>query len=178
MDEGERNTLLRIAREALECRLSGKPAPTLAPSLPGLLRPCGAFVSLHHGKELRGCIGLIVSDQELFRTVRQCAVSAATTDGRFTPVALEELPDLQIEISVLTPFRTIESPEEVEVGRHGLFISRGMYRGLLLPQVAMEWKWDRETFLDQTCRKAGLKPGDWKEKGVRIQVFEAEVFHE
>jgi AmmeMemoRadiSam system protein A len=178
MDGDARKELLRIARETLECHLVDRPKPDYVPSTPALHQHSGAFVTLHNGDDLRGCIGFIQSDQELYRTVRQCAVSAATSDHRFESVTLQELPQIRIEISVLTPFRTIQNAEEVEVGKHGLFITRGFRRGLLLPQVATEWHWDREAFLDQTCRKAGLNEGEWREKGVKIEVFEAEVFGE
>jgi AmmeMemoRadiSam system protein A len=112
----------------------------------------------------------------LFKVVQECAVAAATEDPRFPPVSANELPSLRIEISVLTPLVPIR-PEEVQVGRHGLMVSKGRMRGLLLPQVPVEWGWDREMFLDQTCVKAGLPPSAWRH-GATLQAFTAEVFGE
>jgi len=112
----------------------------------------------------------------LFKVVQECAVAAATEDPRFPPVSPGELPSLRVEVSVLTPLAPI-LPEEVEIGRHGLMVSQGGRRGLLLPQVPVEWGWDRETFLDQACVKAGLPPSAWRH-GATLQAFTAEVFGE
>jgi AmmeMemoRadiSam system protein A len=117
-------------------------------------------------------------DRELYRTVQRCAVSAACEDPRFPHVEEEELPSLSIEISVLTPVRRLQDPRLLEVGKHGLMISQRGKRGVLLPQVATEHEWDRETFLAQTCRKAGLPPSAWREPACLIEVFSAEVFSE
>lgn len=137
---------------------------------------CGAFVTLHKGEHLRGCIGHIEVLKPLPQTVRECAVASALYDPRFEPVTPDELPDLRIEISVLSPFVEI-APEQVEVGVHGLLISRGARRGLLLPQVAVQWEWDRERFLSETCRKAGLEGDAWQH-GAKVQAFTAQVFAE
>jgi AmmeMemoRadiSam system protein A len=140
--------------------------------------PAGAFVSVHHRGELRGCIGQIEARQPLAAAVAQCAVSAATRDPRFRPITIRELQeDTEIEISVLTPMQRVGSPEEIEVGRDGLLIEQGPRTGLLLPQVATEWGWDRDTFLAQTCRKAGLPLDAWQH-GAVIYKFQAEVFSE
>jgi AmmeMemoRadiSam system protein A len=133
-------------------------------------------VTLRKGKRLRGCIGYVEALKPLYSTVRECAVAAALQDPRFDPLSPEELPGLRIEISVLSPLEDIQ-PEQVAVGRHGLLISQGLRRGLLLPQVPLEWNWDREHFLEETCMKAGLPPDAWRE-GARIQAFTAQVFEE
>jgi AmmeMemoRadiSam system protein A len=120
----------------------------------------------------------VVGVEPLWRSVRDNAVNAAFHDPRFPPLEPSELDDVEIEISALTPLRPVSTPEEVRVGVHGVMIERGPYRGLLLPQVAVEYGWDRETFLDHTCRKAGLAPGCWKDPATRIEVFSADVFSE
>jgi AmmeMemoRadiSam system protein A len=169
--------LLRLARQAVEeCALERRPTQVEEPQAESLRASCGAFVTLRKAGNLRGCIGHIEASAPLYQTVRECAVAAASRDPRFDPVAPQELPDLRIEISVLSPFTDVRA-EEVEVGRHGLFISRGWRRGLLLPQVATQWHWDREQFLEETCLKAGLAPDAWR-RGARIQAFTAQVFGE
>ena len=174
--ESEQQILLLLAREALvESVSTGKLAEiTLPPGAPD--HPCGAFVTLRRGGRLRGCIGYIESVKPLYETVRECALAAALRDMRFDHVEPDEVPLIHIEISVLSPLVEI-SPEEVEVGRHGLLISRGYTRGVLLPQVPVEWRWNRERFLTETCRKAGLPGDDWK-NGARIQAFTAQIFTE
>ncbi len=176
LTESEQQLLLRLAREALiegvrSGRLTEIPKPDGAPE-----EKCGAFVTLHKEGRLRGCVGYIESPKPLFQTVRECALAAALRDMRFDPVEPEELPRLHLEISVLSPLADI-APEQIEVGRHGLLVSRGPMRGLLLPQVAVEWNWDRERFLSETCRKAGLAEDEWR-RGVRVQAFTAQIFAE
>lgn len=176
LDENQQQSLLRLARQAVEAsarnlRLAEIPVPPDVPS-----EPCGVFVSLHKGEHLRGCIGHIEALKPLAQTVRECAFSAAMFDPRFHPVTPEELAELRIEISVLSPFFDV-TPEQVEVGVHGLLVSRGAERGLLLPQVAVSWKWDRERFLTETCRKGGMNGNAWRH-GARIQAFTAQVFAE
>jgi len=172
----DRQLLLKLAREALAAHVGVAPA-----HVPGetavLLQPRGAFVTLHKRGELRGCIGHIEANQPLGTVVPRCAVAAGTTDPRFPPITPTELEQLAIEISLLGPLESIGGPEEIEVGRHGLVVEMGWQRGLLLPQVASEWCWDAETFLAQTCHKAGLARDAWK-RGARIWRFEAEVFGE
>jgi AmmeMemoRadiSam system protein A len=176
LSEADQQFLLRLARQALEESVRHyKLPPVEVPSGP-LHEKCGAFVTLHKAGRLRGCIGYIESLKPLYQTVCECALAAALHDPRFDPVAPEELPSLHLEISVLSPLEDI-SPEQVEVGRHGLLVSRGPQRGVLLPQVAVEWKWDGRQFLEETCLKAGLPPDAWRH-GARIQAFTAQVFAE
>ena len=173
----EKKILLKIAREAIEARLASKPLPAFDAKSPGLLEKSGAFVCLSAKGRLRGCIGIFLSEGPLYKTIQDMAISAATRDDRFYPVTKEELIGIKIEISVLTPLRKIPDVKEIEVGRHGIYIIKGSKRGVLLPQVAIEYGFDRETFLDQTCIKAGLRPGCWKD-GADIYVFEAEIFND
>jgi len=172
----DRQLLLRIAREAITAFVSGTPA-----HLPGaadiLGRPGGAFVTLHKGGELRGCIGHIEPTEPLGAVVPRCAVAACSTDPRFPPLRPEELDAIDIEISLLGPLESIAGPQDIVVGRDGLVVERGWQRGLLLPQVAGEWHWNASAFLAQTCKKAGL-PSDAWEKGAKLWRFEAEVFGE
>lgn len=137
----------------------------------------GAFVTIFRHGELRGCLGRLGSALPLAPLIVQLAQAVADCDPRFEQVTVEELDAIGVEISVLTREREVVVVEEIEVGRHGLIIEQGRSRGLLLPQVAIERRWDRETFLDHTCLKAGLLPGAWK-RGARIFIFEAEVFGE
>ena len=150
--------------------------PEDAPDGALVLRAC--FVSLH-GVDgvLRGCIGTFSADEPLWRNVHDMAVAAATRDPRFEPVSREELERCRLVISVLSPSR-VATADEVEVGRHGVTVRRGRYRGVLLPQVASERGWNRETFLEHTCRKAGLAAGAWRDPATTIEVFTAEVFEE
>jgi AmmeMemoRadiSam system protein A len=176
LSEDERHDLLRLARHALEARVRRHPSPGLsgatAPPVAG-----GAFVTVHCRGELRGCLGRLEVEGSLPETIRALAVAVADSDPRFEPIQPDELAAVDIEISVLTPEREIRDPSAIEVGRHGLIVEQGGRRGLLLPQVAGEHGWDRETFLKQTCLKAGLPPDAW-EHGARLLVFEAEVFGE
>ena len=173
----ERELLLQTARRTLEEHLRhGRKLATEAAS-PALQRPRGAFVTLRKAGQLRGCIGTFEAEGPLLQTVQRMAVSAATSDPRFPTVRDDELAELELEISVLSPLQKV-SAEEIMVGVHGVFITRGFHRGVLLPQVATENNWDRETFLDHTCIKAGLPSASWREPGVTIEAFSAEVFGE
>lgn len=134
-------------------------------------------MTLHARGGLRGCIGHVEADDQLGRVVARCAVAACSTDPRFPPVAPSELEELEIELSLLGPLESIDRADLIEIGRHGLVIEQGRRRGLLLPQVAVEWGWDREAFLAHTCLKAGLPRDAWT-KGAQIWRFEAEVFDE
>lgn len=178
LDESAKKELLAIARATLEGYFKDRAVPELRVISPALSGRGGAFVSLHRGDDLRGCIGILSSEGELYRTVQRCALSAALEDCRFHPVMPEEVPHLNIEISVLSEFRRITDVALIEVGRHGLMVSLGGSRGLLLPQVAAKLGWDRETFLAQTCRKAGISADAWKKPNTVIQIFEAQVFSE
>lgn len=175
--DSDKRELLRIARRSIEAAVRGEPAPEFQVVSPKLKAEMGAFVTLTEQGELRGCIGNIVGTQPLYRTVAGMAVAAATEDPRFQPVSADELPELAIEISVLTALRTITDPEEIQVGRDGIYLQKGRYRGLLLPQVATEYGWDRYQFLDHTCIKANLSEGSWRE-GATIQIFSAQIFNE
>ena len=172
----ERAALLRLARDTIAAYLTGSaPPPPVGLTDPGA--HSGAFVTLHADGELRGCIGHPGSSKPLDDVVGACAVAAATEDPRFPSLTAAELPDVEIEISVLTPIRPVDDVGEIEVGRDGLIVQDGFRRGLLLPQVATEHKWDRDTFLSHTCLKAGLRPDAWR-TGARISRFQAEVFSE
>ncbi len=177
LTDDERSVLLSLARTAVLARVRGQAPPEIA-SLPRrLTEPQGAFVTLRIGGELHGCIGVVEPEGPLAETIVCCAEGAAHEDPRFSPMTVAETEHLEIEISVLhTPF-AIDASESIEPGRHGVIVSRGRKHGLLLPQVATEHGWDRETLLRQTCRKAGLAPDAWRH-GARVMAFEAEVFSE
>lgn len=171
----ERHRLLSLARHALEARVRREPPPHPPAGLPFDL-PRGAFVSIHRGGDLRGCLGRL-DPAPLSETIVHLAAIVSDADPRFDPVHPDELDEIHLEISVLTPEREIGSVEEIEVGRHGLIVEQGSRRGLLLPQVAVEHRWDRMTFVEHTCLKAGLPRDAWQ-RGARLLVFEAEVFGE
>jgi AmmeMemoRadiSam system protein A len=175
-NDHDRAWLLALAREAIVTYASARELVTSI-SEPIAEREGGAFVTLHKRGELRGCIGHLEVDQPLGRVVPRCAVAAASTDPRFPPVSLAEVPELEIEISLLGPLEPIAGPADIIVGVHGLVVERDWHRGLLLPQVATEWGWDAPTFLAQTCHKAGLPQDAWKH-WVKMWRFEAEVFSE
>ena len=177
LDGAARTELLGIARRAIEATVRDGRAPEPKSASAALQTPQGAFVTITIGGELRGCIGTFREDTPLFRTVAQMAVAAAREDPRFPPLTAAELPKIHVEISALTPMKPVADAREIEVGRHGLYITRGYNSGVLLPQVATEYGWDRTTFLEQTCRKAGLPKNAWQE-GAKILSFEAEVFGE
>jgi AmmeMemoRadiSam system protein A len=168
--------LLDLARQALEARVERRPPPPLQRG--GALDwECGAFVTIHRRGELRGCLGRIEVDAPLAETIAHLAAVVSDSDPRFPSVSAHELPDIDLEISVLTPEREIQSIDEIEIGRHGLVVEQGRRRGLLLPQVASEHGWDRETFLGHACLKASLPRDAWRH-GARLFVFEAQVFGE
>jgi uncharacterized protein len=169
----ERKLLLQLAHQAIVASLEHREL-SLSPVPPHLTEPRGAFTTLYLRGELRGCVGHVYPIASLYRTVAETARAAAFEDTRFWPITLEEAAELEISLSVLSPLRPVQ-PEQVEVGRHGLLVSLHQHRGLLLPQVPIEHGWDRITFLEQTCRKAGLPPDAWR-TGAQIEVFTAEVF--
>ncbi len=171
----ERQALLRLAHDVIMAHLEGRELD-LAPPTPHLGEPRAAFTTLHVGGQLRGCIGHVLAAASLYHTVAETAWAAAFRDPRFPPVTAEEAFRLTIEISILSPLQPI-APDDIEVGRHGLVITFGSRRGLLLPQVPVEMGWDRETFLEQTCLKAGVASDAWQ-RGARIEAFTAEVFGE
>jgi len=169
----ERDLLLRLAYDSISSALQHREI-SLDPLTPHLTEPRGVFTSLYLREQLRGCVGYVLPTCSVFRAVAETARAAAFNDNRFPPVTMEESPHLQIELSILSPPQPI-SAEAIEVGRHGLLISAHGRRGLLLPQVPVERAWDRTTFLEQTCRKAGLPADAWL-KGAAIEAFTAEVF--
>jgi len=177
-DEARRD-LLSLARGALEAHFMGAPPPRLLSDRAETFGQARAlFVTLHLEGRLRGCIGTLSPDGELTRMIPKYALAAALQDPRFPPLASEELPLCEIEISVLTPPEPFEIAEEIEIGRDGLIIESRGRSGLLLPQVATEWGFDAETFLAEVCKKAGLPMDAWKQSGVKLWKFQAEVFGE
>jgi hypothetical protein len=175
----ERKELLRVARATLREYLAIGVIPPGKPHRKSLHEPAGAFVTLKRADgSLRGCIGTFEATHPMYATIQQMAVSAATRDPRFPAVTEPELEALQVEISVLSPRRPVSEPAEVEVGTHGVYLTRGHHQGVLLPQVPVEHGWDRETFLDHLCLKAGISPGQWRDPDVRLEVFTAQVFSE
>jgi uncharacterized protein len=180
LSQEQRTQLLLIARESIAAALAGRRYQVPPEYIDERLsQPAGAFVTLNTpAGDLRGCIGSIVPVAPLYQAVSDSAVNAATRDPRFHPVSRQELQGLHLEISVMGPIEAVSSVNDIEVGRDGLIISRGRFAGLLLPQVATEYGWDREAFLSHTCQKAGLPPDSWKDPGTRIERFSAEVFGE
>lgn len=174
----EKKFLLQLARDAIASEAKGE--EFLSPGFfsKTLKKEQGVFVSLHKDGDLRGCIGYIEGIKPIQNSVKEMALSAAFKDPRFPPISLEELESLDIEISVLSPVKKIKYIEEIEVGKHGLIIEKDFYKGLLLPQVAVEYNWDRESFLQHTCNKAGLPQDAWKDKETKIYLFSAEIFSE
>jgi AmmeMemoRadiSam system protein A len=174
----QKSLLLEIARRSVFAAAARKPLPTFEVNDPVLQERWGVFVTLTRDSELRGCLGEFVGREPLFEAVAERARASALEDPRFPSVSPDEVDDLHIEISVLRPLKRIEGVDEIEVGRHGLYISKGYFRGTLLPQVASERDWDREAFLRHTCIKAGLPPDAWEEPETEIFTYEADVFGE
>ncbi len=178
LSEKEKEYLLKLARQSIVNAVLGRQAPVPEMSTPILAENRGAFVTIKKRGELRGCIGYILAVKPLTETICEMAQAAALRDPRFSPVTEDELDELELEISVLTPIQEVKDVNSIEVGKDGLIIRRGNLQGLLLPQVASEYGWDRETFLAQTCRKAGLPLDAWKLEDTEISAFRAEVFGE
>jgi uncharacterized protein len=178
LSTADQTLLFRVARESIQARLKGEPDPLPPDAPPILAQPMGVFVTLARQGRLRGCIGYLEAVKPLLEAVREMAVAAAFNDPRFPPLREEELADLELEISVLSPMRQIKDIEEIQVGRDGLYLEQGLNRGLLLPQVATQCGWDRLTFLSQTCCKAGLPPNAWENPATKIYVFTADILHE
>jgi uncharacterized protein len=172
----ERAQLLRLAHDSILSTLENRSIP-LDPPTDHFAQPRGVFTSLYLRGALRGCIGYVLPISPVYRAVADTARAAAFQDARFPHITLPEAPDLEIELSILSPPQPI-APEAIEIGRHGLLITMLGMRGLLLPQVPVEHHWDRITFLEQTCRKAGLPLDAWQKKGTTIEAFTAEVFGE
>lgn len=187
LEEGK--ILVRLARKAVEEYLKTRKRIRVPEDIPDrLLQSCGVFVtinSIKNGeKELRGCIGYPYPTTPLAQAVIESAISSATQDPRFYPLSLSELEKVVFEVSVLTPPQIIEAkkpseyPSKIQVGKDGLIIERGMFKGLLLPQVPVEWEWDEEEFLCQCCIKAGLPPDNWLLNDTKVYKFQAIIFEE
>ena len=171
--ENERAYLLRLAHEAIQTLVESKHLDTEMPT-PHLQESRGVFTTIYLLRELRGCVGYVFPVVSLYRAVIETARAAASQDTRFRPIDGEEARLIRISLSVLSPLKPI-LPDQVEIGRHGLVVTLGGHRGLLLPQVPIEHNWDRVTFLEQTCRKAGLPIDAWT-SGASLEAFTAEVF--
>lgn len=177
LTDQEKYLLLATARESISSYLEKRKPRYMAPT-EDLEKPCGAFVTLtRHGK-LRGCIGYMTSSEPLIKSIKELARASAFSDPRFPPVKIGELPDLRIEISVLSPLKKISTLEEIRVGEHGIYMKRGYASGVLLPQVAVEQGWDRDTFLTHTCYKAGLPGTCFRDPQTEISLFSALIFKE
>jgi hypothetical protein len=179
LTDKEKAELLALARKSVEYAVEvNEPYAPDASASETLNQERGAFTTLKEAGQLRGCIGYTSAKKPLYMTVRDTATLAALQDPRFQPVMAVELPKLQYEISVLSPLRRVTDIEEIKVGQHGLLMKNGGNEGLLLPQVPVEQGWDRQTFLEQTCRKAGMATGCWKDEDTDIFMFTAVVFGE
>lgn len=175
LSQDEKSRLLSLAREAIISHITGSPAKVVEIMSENVTQQLGCFVTIKVDHKLRGCIGNLISDKPLYLLVQEMAVAAATKDPRFYPMKKMDLDNFELEISVLSPLHKIESSEEIQVGVHGIYLEKDSHRGVLLPQVAIEYGWDRTVFLNQTCIKAGLPPDGWNE-GADIYIFSAEVF--
>ena len=173
----ERRALLDLARRAIVLAVEQGRPMEIALHMGSLGQPAGAFVTLRERGRLRGCIGQVEAVDPLARVVARCATSAALEDPRFEPLGAHELEHLEIEISVLSALARI-TPGEIEIGRHGLVVTRGRYRGVLLPQVPVHYRWAAERFLQETCLKGALERDAWRDPMTRIEAFTAEVFSE
>ncbi len=174
----QKRYLLRVARFSIESAVGHSLVADPGPSPEIGTDYAGVFVTLHEGGELRGCIGYTERIKSLPVMVGEVAVLAAIEDPRFSPVGADEIDNIDIEISVLSPMTPVRDISEIEVGKHGLLLEWRGSRGLLLPQVPSEYGWDRETFLNQTARKAGLSPDTWKLPDAKLSLFSAEIFGE
>ncbi len=179
LNKSQRQILLKIARDTLENYLAGRKLPELKSDDPVLLEKRGVFVTLRKKGELRGCIGTLIPQEPLARAVRSMAIQSATGDPRFPSVTVEELKDIEIEISVLTVPVKVSGPDEIVLGRDGVIVKKGFRQGVFLPQVAEETGWTKEQFLSALCaHKAGLEPDAWKKPDTELYIFQAEVFSE
>ena len=179
LNQKQRKRLLEIAHRSIDNYLNTGKKLELSEDDPALLEQCGAFVTLHKHNQLRGCIGNIIGSQPVYLTIRDMAIEAAVEDPRFIPLTKEELEDIEIEITVLSPLQKVDSPDKVQMGKHGVLIRKGYRSGVFLPQVATETGWPRVEFLSNLCaQKAGLNPSAWKDPSTEIYIFTAEVFSE
>lgn len=174
----EKRALLDSARRSVVCAVTREKAPIVTHPYAVFQEKRGVFVTIHLLGKLRGCIGYVIPYHPLQQTVEEMARAASLRDPRFHRVTADELPEIDIEISVLSPLRRVEDVQEIVVGVHGLYIKKGSYSGLLLPQVAPQYGWDRDQFLQQTCLKAGLPLTAWQDEDAEIWRFSAEVFGE
>ena len=175
LNESQQKFLLKLARDAIIHYLDTEKHIQVRPEDPVMKEKRGAFVTLKTNQSLRGCIGYPLPTDPLYTTIIDTAILAASKDLRFQSVTKEELPDTRIEISVLSLPRVIKNVSEIQIGKHGIIIIQGMNKGLLLPQVPVEWNWDLETYLQHGCMKAGLKENAWK-KDAQVKIFSAQVF--
>ena len=178
LSDEDKRELLRVARRSIECAVRGEGIPIPETSSHVLQEPRGAFVTITEHGQLRGCIGYTEVVKPLAEVVSEVAAKAALDDPRFPPVSESELDEIELDISALSPLERISKVDDIEVGKHGLLLENGYFRGLLLPQVATEYRWDRETFLQNTARKAGLPLDAWKDKNTILYTFTADVFSE
>jgi len=173
----EQKDLLKIARDTIASYVTSGTIPSVETESRGLNLESGCFVTIKQHGQLRGCIGNFISDKPLYKLVQEMAVSAATRDPRFYPMKQPDLDSFELEISVLSPLELITSADQIKVGKHGIYLVKNSSRGVLLPQVATEYGWDRDTFLRHTCLKAGLPENAWQ-KNCDIYIFSALVFGE
>lgn len=169
---------LAAVRTTLAAVLNGRPQPAIKFVDPGFNERCGIFVTLKKHGELRGCIGFVKGVEPLSQAIQEMAIAAATHDPRFPPVEAEELSEIHIEISVLSPMVEVKEISEIKIGRDGLMLMKGRHSGLLLPQVPVEWGWEVDEFLDNLCLKAGLPPGSHLSKDAKLLKFSARIFAE
>lgn len=177
LTDAEKLFLLGVARSAIVSYVTSREVEKVVSDSPGLLQQSGCFVTIHQNSQLRGCIGNFISDQPLYLLVQEMAVAAATRDPRFYPMKADDLRSFDLEISVLSPLTRISDLDDIRVGEHGLYLIKGHNRGVLLPQVAVEYGWDRDEFLRHTCLKAGLPENAWQQE-CEIYIFSAQIFRE
>ncbi len=181
LNNSEKKELLLLARNTIEKYITSGIilSPDTGKITPEMKKNFGAFVTLHNNGRLRGCIGMITTEEPLYKTIIQMAIAAAAEDPRFEPVSADELKDIDIEVSVLSKPEKVNSIDEIELGKHGVIVKKGLRSGVFLPQVAAETGWDKKTFMEQLCAgKAGLEPDAYLKPGTEIFIFTADVFGE
>ena len=176
LNQAQKSQLLTLARDVISSHLHSESYGV--PEDDAFKQKCGLFVTLHKGGNLRGCIGYIKGYKTITESIRELAMAAAFRDPRFPPLKASELPDITIEMSLLSPMAAVQEISEITIGRDGLYLEHPRSSGLLLPQVATEQRWDRDTFLQQVCRKAGLPDQAWQDEGAKLYRFTAEIFSE
>jgi AmmeMemoRadiSam system protein A len=176
LNPDQRSQLLAFARRVISSHLHSESYEV--PEDAAFQQKCGLFVTLHKGGNLRGCIGYIKGYKSITQSIRELAMAAAFRDPRFPPLKASELPDVTIEMSLLSPMEQVHDISEITIGRDGLYLEHPRSSGLLLPQVATEQRWDRDTFLQQVCRKAGLPESSWQDEDAQLYRFSAEIFGE